>query len=282
MDFKDQEIDFHEADRRYAELKQQRAAGTISDEEFAAQHQQLMVLDEDGRWWAKSRESGEWRYHNGSTWVPGTPPNYEPEVLETPEASTETDTEAEAETSAGATRSSTQSTSPPKQASSPSSSKVAGPGGRKMPMWIPIVGLGGLALIALVIFFGVLLPALFGGGSGEQGGQDGEQAQGGQGGGQAQEGIVFDAVFTHRANPDNIDSNSTYIDDPLTNDDPDAILQVTQNWNPNGDGGTYNDHPIGVWYDSSRSQWAIFNQDREAMPPDSAFNVSVLKDPQQE
>ena len=35
------------------------------------------------------------------------------------------------------------------------------------------------------------------------------------------------------------------IDNPVTNGDPDAILHVTQNWNPSGIGGVYNDHPIG-------------------------------------
>lgn len=76
MDFREDKIDFQEADRRYAELKRRRDSGTISDEEFDAQRQQLMVQDDEGRWWAKSRKTGEWNYHNGNAWVRGTPPGY--------------------------------------------------------------------------------------------------------------------------------------------------------------------------------------------------------------
>ena len=51
----------------------------------------------------------------------------------------------------------------------------------------------------------------------------------------------------------------TMIDNALTNDNPNAIVVVTPNYNPGGVGGTYDNHPIGVWYDGSK--WAIFNQD---------------------
>lgn len=271
MDFKDQEVDFQEADRRYAELKQQREAGILSDAEFAAQYQRLMVLDDEGRWWAKSRETGEWRYHDGNAWIPGTPPSYQDDTPETPGEPT---TESTTETSTEAASSSAQTTSSLEQASTPPPSKVSVTGRQRMPLWIPIAGLGGLALIGLVLFFWVLLPTVLGSPSSNE--------QGGQGSGQAQDGIVFDAVFTHRANPSNITDNSTYIDNPLTNEDPNVILQVTQNWNPKGGPGTYNNHPIGVWYDSDRERWAIFNQDRAAMPDGADFNVSVLKQPKEE
>ncbi|CAN5562862.1 hypothetical protein BH24ACT21_BH24ACT21_01740 [soil metagenome] len=257
MDFKEQELDFQEADRRYAELKQQRDTGSISNDEFDTQFQQLMVLDDDGRWWAKSRETGEWRYHNGNTWVPGTPPGYEEDV---PETNTET-------------------SSSPAQATTSPSSKSGRQKRKGLPLWIPIVGIGGLALIGLVLFFWVLVPSLLGGESSNE--PSSEQAQNGQGG-SAQGGVVFDAIFTHRSNPDNISDNSTFIDNPSTNGNPDAVLQVTQNWNPEGSGGTYNNHPVGVWYNGDRNKWAIFNQDRAAMPEGSAFNVSVLEEAPQE
>ena len=77
MDFREHEIDFREADRRYTEIKRQLDTGTISTEEFDAQRQQLMVQDDEGRWWAKSRKTGEWNYHDGSAWVRGTPPGYQ-------------------------------------------------------------------------------------------------------------------------------------------------------------------------------------------------------------
>ncbi len=71
-------MDFREADRRFPELKRQLDAGTISTEEFDAQLRQLMVRDDEGRWWAKSRKTGEWNYHDGSAWVRDTPPGYQP------------------------------------------------------------------------------------------------------------------------------------------------------------------------------------------------------------
>ncbi len=89
-----------------------------------------------------------------------------------------------------------------------------------------------------------------------------------------------ETVFIHRATSESIAENSTYIENRLTNANPEAILFVTQNWNPGGEGGTYNDHPIGVWYDSDTQRWAIFNQDRAAIPAGAAFNVLVaVRDP---
>jgi hypothetical protein len=81
--------------------------------------------------------------------------------------------------------------------------------------------------------------------------------------------------FVHRAEPENITENSTYLDDPLVNGEPEAILSVTQNWNPGGGGGTYNDHPVAVRYNAGREKWAIYNTDGSAMPEGAAFNVAV-------
>src|SRR4051812_12380974 len=73
-----EEMDFHDVDRRYAELKRQYDSGTLAAEGCDSQLQQLMLQDGEGRWWAKNRESGEWYYHDGSTWIQDTPPGYQP------------------------------------------------------------------------------------------------------------------------------------------------------------------------------------------------------------
>jgi hypothetical protein len=86
---------------------------------------------------------------------------------------------------------------------------------------------------------------------------------------------AFYDVFLHRAEPDNISANSTYLDNPALNRNPDAVIFVTQSWNPGGGAGTYNGHPVGVWYDANRERWAIFNQDREDMPRRAAFHVAI-------
>jgi hypothetical protein len=67
-------MDFQQADRRYADLKQQYDNGALSDEEFRAELEQTAVQDAEGRWWVKHRDTGAWHYQAGDTWVQGTPP----------------------------------------------------------------------------------------------------------------------------------------------------------------------------------------------------------------
>ncbi len=81
--------------------------------------------------------------------------------------------------------------------------------------------------------------------------------------------------FVHRASGANIVGNITYLDDPLTNGEPDAVLSVTQNWNPGGGVGVYNDHPVGVLYDEDVERWAVYNRDDAPVPNGTAFNVAV-------
>jgi hypothetical protein len=83
------------------------------------------------------------------------------------------------------------------------------------------------------------------------------------------------AGFVHQADRSNTAGNYTYLDSPLTNGQPDAVLQVTQNWNPGGGGGVYNDHPVGIIYDSKLDQWALINLDGAPLPQGAAFNVAV-------
>jgi beta-lactam-binding protein with PASTA domain len=75
MDFRERGVDFEEVDRRYAQLKRLHEAGEITEEEFDEQLKRSMVQDQGGRWWSKSRKSGEWHYNDGNAWVPGTPPH---------------------------------------------------------------------------------------------------------------------------------------------------------------------------------------------------------------
>jgi len=81
--------------------------------------------------------------------------------------------------------------------------------------------------------------------------------------------------FVHVASTDNIIANATCLDHPLLNDDDGAIFLVTQNYNPKGMTGTYNDKAIGVYYETALDEWCIFNQDETAMPEEAAFNVHI-------
>lgn len=84
-------------------------------------------------------------------------------------------------------------------------------------------------------------------------------------------------VFIHRATGTNIFGDYTLINHPHCNGNPNAVLLVTQNWNPGGVGGIYNNHPIGVFYEASSQRWAIFNEDGLVMTTNASFNVLVFK-----
>ena len=138
---------------------------------------------------------------------------------------------------------------------------------------IILVGLGGVGLIVSSFVPEGGLGLGQGGSASEEGGASSDESRSGSG------GTDFDAVFVHRATAENISADNTYLDSDVINDNPDAILYVTPNWNPGGEGDTYNDHATGVWFDAERQRWAIFNQDREPMPEGAAFNVAVLEGP---
>ena len=96
------------------------------------------------------------------------------------------------------------------------------------------------------------------------------------------EGSSFEVVvppadegFVHRAAQENTVGNASYLDDPLTNGEPDAEVSVTQNWNPGGGNGVYNDRPVGVLYDEDVEKWSVYNEDGARMPEGAAFNVAV-------
>jgi V8-like Glu-specific endopeptidase len=84
-----------------------------------------------------------------------------------------------------------------------------------------------------------------------------------------------DGAFVHFASSSNTVSNWTYLTNPNIDGQPNAKVLVTHSWNPGGQSGTFNNHPIGVWFDASVGQWAIFNEDLAPMPTTIAFNVWV-------
>ena len=78
-------------------------------------------------------------------------------------------------------------------------------------------------------------------------------------------------IFTHHTTDENTEGNTTYINLEPINNNPDAILFVTPNWNSTS--RIYNDHPIGVCFNEKKGLWGIYNQDREVMPLGLKFNV---------
>lgn len=105
---------------------------------------------------------------------------------------------------------------------------------------------------------------------------------GGEGGGTALEvrnGAIrttgdHRTAFTHLTTSSNVIANITRIDHPLLNGDEYALVFVTRLFTT---GSAYHPHPVGVWYDSNTSRWAIFNEDLSAMPEGVRFNVLIIK-----
>ncbi len=67
-------MNFAEIEALYRSLRAQHAAGTLSEADFKAQLQDLMIEDDQGRWWIIGYETGQWYVHDGEQWAPGEPP----------------------------------------------------------------------------------------------------------------------------------------------------------------------------------------------------------------
>ncbi len=67
-------MEFAQVETRFKELKQKYDAGALSEEDFKAQLEDLMIEDEEGKWWIIGYETGQWYYHDGEKWVQSEPP----------------------------------------------------------------------------------------------------------------------------------------------------------------------------------------------------------------
>lgn len=74
-------------------------------------------------------------------------------------------------------------------------------------------------------------------------------------------------VFIHTVTDANQAAHLSILDHPLLNNNPTAVLTITQLYDVS------NPHEIGVLYTNGR--WAIFNQDQTTLPLNAKFNVMV-------
>jgi hypothetical protein len=82
-------------------------------------------------------------------------------------------------------------------------------------------------------------------------------------------------IYTHVAGPQS-GVDYTDISNSISDNNPNALVYVTPNWNPPGSSqGVFDNHNLGVWYNTSTGHWSIFNEDGTAMPSSAAFNVVV-------
>lgn len=72
--------------------------------------------------------------------------------------------------------------------------------------------------------------------------------------------------------PSLVAGNVGYVPHIMLDGKADARFLFMHRWNYLGTPGIYHDHTIGVFYDSKREQWAVFNQDLAPIPEGFAFN----------
>lgn len=77
----------------------------------------------------------------------------------------------------------------------------------------------------------------------------------------------------HVAVSGSIVGSTTKIDNPALNDNPNAIIYVTQNWNPGGFGGVYNNMNVSTYYNGHN--WTIYREDNTTMVVNSSYNVYI-------
>jgi hypothetical protein len=83
-------------------------------------------------------------------------------------------------------------------------------------------------------------------------------------------------VFTHTATDANSRGDYAYISDPAIDGGPDAVVLVVPSADRGNAKGASYDHNIGVWYEGiNEKKWAIFNQDRAAIPAGRTFKVII-------
>ena len=82
-------------------------------------------------------------------------------------------------------------------------------------------------------------------------------------------------AFTHEVGYSLLLSDRTTIDHPLLNDNPYALVYVTQQLNTSGGSPEYNDHPFGMEYNHSLDRWQVRNLDYGVMTEGMMFNLVV-------
>ncbi len=85
------------------------------------------------------------------------------------------------------------------------------------------------------------------------------------------------AAYVHTTTYPNTSTSITRLDHPQLNNNPNAIINITQNLNPFGGNDVYNNNNVGVYY--TGTHWSIYHEDyTKHMPLGANFNV-VFHDP---
>jgi hypothetical protein len=71
-------MDFAGVEAEFGRLKAQFERGALNEADFKAKLEELMIEDEQGRWWILGYETGQWYVHDGEKWVQQEPPRAAP------------------------------------------------------------------------------------------------------------------------------------------------------------------------------------------------------------
>jgi len=73
-------MDFARVEAEYERLKAQFESGDLTEADFRAKLEELMIEDEQGRWWVIGSKTGQWYVHDGQEWVQQEPPTTTPKA----------------------------------------------------------------------------------------------------------------------------------------------------------------------------------------------------------
>jgi hypothetical protein len=71
-------MDFQQAGEQFKQLRARLDSGQLTEADFKAKLQDLMVQDEQGAWWMIGQATGQWYRHDGTGWVRADPPAVKP------------------------------------------------------------------------------------------------------------------------------------------------------------------------------------------------------------
>ncbi len=81
-----------------------------------------------------------------------------------------------------------------------------------------------------------------------------------------------DETLLHRV-PSVAPGSTATVDNPLLNGFAQAAPHVVGNWNPNGFGSIYNDHPVSLRYNTTTARWQLRQEDLLNFSAGAAFNL---------
>jgi hypothetical protein len=75
--------------------------------------------------------------------------------------------------------------------------------------------------------------------------------------------------------------SNNQIDHPKLNNNPSALVQCSQLWNPGGlASGVYNNNEVSLNYNGATNKWQILNSSGKVLPSGSAFNIVIINEKQ--